>query len=72
MHPDIANDPFHTDIIKEKLTRNLPNVLPDVIDELTFAVLNKLLFIFEDEPTKVLTLLELVSRGPSSLSAMCS
>ena len=38
MHPDIANDPFHTDIIKEKLTRNLPNVLPDLIDELTHAV----------------------------------
>nr|BEI74071.1 cytochrome P450 monooxygenase [Trametes versicolor] len=34
----IHNDPYHVDIIREKLTRGLPAVLPDVIEELTLAV----------------------------------
>ena len=32
------DDPYHVDIIREKLMRTLPAVLPDVIDELTHAV----------------------------------
>ncbi|PIL33520.1 cytochrome P450 [Ganoderma sinense ZZ0214-1] len=36
--PEWLNDPYHVDIIKEKLMRTLPVVLPDVIDELTYAV----------------------------------
>lgn len=32
------DDPYHVDIIREKLMRTLPVVLPDVIDELTVAV----------------------------------
>lgn len=32
------DDPFHVDIIKEKLMRSLTAVLPDVIDELRAAV----------------------------------
>ena len=32
------DDPYHIDIIKEKLTRTLPAVLPEVIDELKLAV----------------------------------
>ena len=35
---EALNDQYHVGIIKEKLTRNLPNVLPDLIDELTHAV----------------------------------
>ncbi|RDX42957.1 cytochrome P450 [Lentinus brumalis] len=31
-------DPYHVDIIREKLTRTLPAVLPDVVDELSLAV----------------------------------
>ena len=31
-------DPYHVDIIKEKLMRTLVAVLPDVIDELRSAV----------------------------------
>ncbi|KAI0329481.1 cytochrome P450 [Cubamyces sp. BRFM 1775] len=31
-------DPYHVDIIRDKLTRSLAAVLPDVIDELTVAV----------------------------------
>ncbi|EIW64803.1 cytochrome P450 [Trametes versicolor FP-101664 SS1] len=34
---DVHNDPFHADIIRDKLARGLPAVLPDVIDELTVA-----------------------------------
>ena len=36
--PETTHDPYHVDIIKEKLMRTLPAVLPDVIDELTYAV----------------------------------
>lgn len=32
------DDPYHVDIIKEKLMRSLVAVLPDVIDELALAV----------------------------------
>ena len=32
------DDPYHVDIIREKLMRALPVVLPDVLDELTLAV----------------------------------
>ena len=32
------DDPYHVDIIREKLTRTLPAILPDVLDELTLAV----------------------------------
>ncbi|KAJ8464090.1 hypothetical protein ONZ51_g9826 [Trametes cubensis] len=35
---DTTRDPFHVDIIRDKLTRSLPSVLPGVIDELTVAV----------------------------------
>ena len=35
---EISDDPYHLDIIKEKLTRTLPAVLPRVIDELKVAV----------------------------------
>ncbi|KAI0668027.1 cytochrome P450 [Trametes maxima] len=33
-----VEDPYHVDIVREKLTRALPVVLPDVIDELRLAV----------------------------------
>ena len=33
-----AEDPYHIEIIREKLMRTLPVVLPDVLDELTLAV----------------------------------
>ena len=32
------DDPYHVDIIREKLMRSLTAVLPDVIDELSVAV----------------------------------
>ena len=32
------DDPYHVDIIREKLMRNLPAVLPDLLDELTAAI----------------------------------
>ncbi|KAI0774403.1 cytochrome P450 [Fomes fomentarius] len=35
---ETTEDPYHIDIIKEKLTRTLPAVLPEVIDELKVAV----------------------------------
>ncbi|KAI0354621.1 cytochrome P450 [Trametes cingulata] len=35
---DVHDDPYHVDIIREKLTRTLPAILPDVIDELTIAI----------------------------------
>ena len=35
---EALDDPYHIDIIKEKLTRTLPAILPDVIDELKLAV----------------------------------
>ncbi|KAJ8475002.1 hypothetical protein ONZ51_g6824 [Trametes cubensis] len=31
-------DPYHVNIVREKLTRNLPAILPDMMDELTAAV----------------------------------
>ncbi|KAI0778805.1 cytochrome P450 [Trametes elegans] len=36
--PDTEDDPYHIDVIKEKLTRSVPAILPHVIDELTLAV----------------------------------
>ena len=48
MHTDITNDPFHAHIIREKFMRTLPDVLPDVIDELTFAVPDYILIGDED------------------------
>ena len=33
-----SDDPYHVEIIREKLMRTLPAVLPDVLDELTLAV----------------------------------
>lgn len=33
-----TDDPYHIEIIREKLMRTLPAVLPDVLDELTLAV----------------------------------
>lgn len=32
------DDPYHVDIVKDKLMRSLTAVLPDVIDELCVAV----------------------------------
>ena len=36
--PELIEDPYHVDIIKEKLTRTLPVIMPDVVDELELAV----------------------------------
>ncbi len=36
--PELVEDPYHVDIIKEKLTRTLPVIMPDIIDELELAV----------------------------------
>ncbi|PIL31339.1 cytochrome P450 [Ganoderma sinense ZZ0214-1] len=36
--PELMEDPYHVDIIKEKLTRTLPLIMPDVVDELEHAV----------------------------------
>ena len=33
-----ADDPYHVDIIREKLVRTLPAILPDVFDELLVAI----------------------------------
>lgn len=30
-------DEYHVDVVKEKLTRKLPGLLPDVIDEIVVA-----------------------------------
>ncbi|RPD62663.1 cytochrome P450 [Lentinus tigrinus ALCF2SS1-7] len=35
---DMMEDPYHVDLIKDKLMRSLAGVLPDVIDELSVAV----------------------------------
>lgn len=35
---ELIEDPYHVDIIKEKLTRTLPLIMPDVVDELEHAV----------------------------------
>ena len=35
---EFHTDPYHIDLIKEKLTRSLPAVLPDVVDELRSAI----------------------------------
>ncbi|EMD42271.1 hypothetical protein CERSUDRAFT_110800 [Gelatoporia subvermispora B] len=34
---ETSEDPFHVEVIKEKLTRNLGNILPDVMDEIQHA-----------------------------------
>ncbi len=36
--PAVLSDRYHAVIIKEKLTKGLPSVLPDVIDEVSVAV----------------------------------
>ncbi|KAM5535873.1 hypothetical protein V8D89_010491 [Ganoderma adspersum] len=36
--PEIFHDPFETAIIREKLTRALPVLMPDVVDEIKLAV----------------------------------
>ena len=36
--PELVEDPYHVDIIKEKLTRTLPVIMPDVVEELELAV----------------------------------
>ncbi|KAI8990629.1 cytochrome P450 [Trametes punicea] len=36
--PQTHDDPYHVDIIREKLTRSVPAILPDVVDELALAV----------------------------------
>ncbi len=38
VEPELAEFPYHIDIIKEKLSRTLPTILPDVIEELKVAV----------------------------------
>ena len=35
---EALDDPYHIDIIKEKLTRMLPTVLPDLTEELAVSV----------------------------------
>ncbi|KAI9060502.1 cytochrome P450 [Trametes sanguinea] len=35
---DVHENTYHVDIIREKLTRSIPTILPDVIDELSVAV----------------------------------
>ena len=35
---EAMSDPYHVGIIKEKLTRMLPTVLPDLTDELAVSV----------------------------------
>ncbi|KAM5541320.1 hypothetical protein V8D89_004874 [Ganoderma adspersum] len=41
--PSVLADEYHVDVVKEKLTRTLPTVLPDVIDEVTIAVQDHIL-----------------------------
>ncbi|KAI0368876.1 cytochrome P450 [Pilatotrama ljubarskyi] len=36
--PEVHYDPYHVDIIRDKLTRTLPTILPDVVDELRVAI----------------------------------
>ena len=36
--PELIEDSYHVDIIKGKLTRTLPVIMPDVVDELEHAV----------------------------------
>ncbi|KAI8990628.1 cytochrome P450 [Trametes punicea] len=36
--PQTRQDPYHVDVLKEKFTRSVPAILPDVVDELTLAV----------------------------------
>lgn len=38
VEPAVSDFPYHIDIIKEKLSRTLPAILPDVIEELKVAV----------------------------------
>lgn len=38
VEPVVSEFPYHVDIIKEKLSRTLPAILPDVIEELKVAV----------------------------------
>ncbi|KAI1793056.1 cytochrome P450 [Ganoderma leucocontextum] len=38
VEPEVSESPYHLDVIKEKLSRALPAILPDVIEELKLAV----------------------------------
>ncbi|PIL30270.1 cytochrome P450 [Ganoderma sinense ZZ0214-1] len=50
--PEVLADEYHVEVVKEKLTRKLPAVLPDVIDEVTVAVKDHIVT-REDEWTSV-------------------
>ena len=34
----MLDDPYHVDIVRDKLTRMIPAVLPDVVDELAVVL----------------------------------
>ena len=34
----MLDDPYHVDIVRDKLTRQIPAVLPDVVDELSMVL----------------------------------
>ena len=34
----MLDDPYHVDIVRDKLTRQIPAVLPDVVDELSIVL----------------------------------
>ncbi len=34
----MLDDPYHVDIVRDKLTRMIPTVLPDVVDELSMVL----------------------------------
>ena len=38
VEPEVSEYPYHIDIIREKLSRTLPAILPDVVEELKAAV----------------------------------
>lgn len=38
VEPEVSEFPYHIDVIREKLSRTLPAILPDVVEELKVAV----------------------------------
>ena len=38
LEPSVLSNRYHLQMVKEKLTRILPNILPDVVDEISVAV----------------------------------
>lgn len=38
LDPSVLSNRYHLQIVKEKLARILPNILPDVVDEVSVAV----------------------------------